>query len=179
MKADGLHMFHQSNYCLGLYMQSPFKTISNTNKHLKHSIANTQYLAASQNTNNEKLIREGCTAVPLQNVKNTQRISWLYMKMLTVSLPLTSTTGANSHDGGPVHAISHSTKCGRPVCVQLPHRVTAETIPHPVLDGPKQQRIPGSWGAHGAGYMGLPATTWVPRGAQVSVLSPNDHQNPS
>ena len=27
--------------------------------------------------------------------------------------------------------------------------------------------------------MGLVATTWVPMGAQVPVLSPNDHPNPS
>ena len=27
--------------------------------------------------------------------------------------------------------------------------------------------------------MGLAANTWVPMGAQVSVLSPNDHPNPS
>ena len=38
------------------------------------------------------------------------------------------------------------------------------------------------WGfrrAHGTGYIGLAATTWVPIGAQVPVLSPNDHPNPS
>ena len=27
--------------------------------------------------------------------------------------------------------------------------------------------------------MGLAATTWVPMGAQVSIISPNDHLNPS
>ena len=34
-------------------------------------------------------------------------------------------------------------------------------------------------GAHGSGYRGPVATTWVPMGAQVPVLSPNDPQNPS
>ena len=34
-------------------------------------------------------------------------------------------------------------------------------------------------GAHGLGYMGLAATAWVPMGAQVPVLSPNEHPNPS
>ena len=29
------------------------------------------------------------------------------------------------------------------------------------------------------GYIGLAATTWVPMGAQVPVLSPNDHPNQS
>ena len=28
------------------------------------------------------------------------------------------------------------------------------------------------WEAHGSGYMGPVATTWVPMGAQVPVLSP-------
>ena len=36
----------------------------------------------------------------------------------------------------------------------------------------------GFWGAYGAGYVGLAATTWLPMGAQVPVLSPNDHPNP-
>ena len=35
------------------------------------------------------------------------------------------------------------------------------------------------WRAHGTGYIGLAATTWVPLGAQVPVLSPNHHPNPS
>ena len=34
-------------------------------------------------------------------------------------------------------------------------------------------------GGHDAGYMGLAPSTWVPMGAQVPVLSPNDHPNPS
>ena len=34
-------------------------------------------------------------------------------------------------------------------------------------------------GGHGVGYMGLPATTWVPMGGQVPVLSPNHHPNSS
>ena len=37
----------------------------------------------------------------------------------------------------------------------------------------------GFWGGHGSGYMGLAATTWVPMGAQVPVLSLNHHPNPS
>ena len=44
---------------------------------------------------------------------------------------------------------------------------------------PKQQQFSAFPGAHGACYMGLVATTWVPMGAQVPVLSPNDHPNPS
>ena len=32
-------------------------------------------------------------------------------------------------------------------------------------------------GGHGSGYMGLAATTWVPTGAQVPVLSLNHHPN--
>ena len=36
----------------------------------------------------------------------------------------------------------------------------------------------GFGGAHTAGYMGL-ATTWVPMGAEVPALLPNDHPNPS
>ena len=40
---------------------------------------------------------------------------------------------------------------------------------------PKQRQFRG----HGKGYMGLPATIWVPMGAQVAVLSPNDHPSPS
>ena len=31
---------------------------------------------------------------------------------------------------------------------------------------------------HGLGYVGLAATTWVPMGSRVPVLSPNDHPNP-
>ena len=31
----------------------------------------------------------------------------------------------------------------------------------------------------GGGGMGLAATTWVPMGTRVPVLSPNDHPNPS
>ena len=34
-------------------------------------------------------------------------------------------------------------------------------------------------GGHGTGYIGLPATTWVSMGAQVLILSPNDHSDPS
>ena len=37
----------------------------------------------------------------------------------------------------------------------------------------------GFRGAHGPGYMGLAATMWVPMGAQVPALSPNDHANPT
>ena len=35
------------------------------------------------------------------------------------------------------------------------------------------------WGAHSSGWMGLVATTWVPIGAQVPILSPNNHPNRS
>ena len=41
-----------------------------------------------------------------------------------------------------------------------------------------QRQFRGFWGAHGSGYMGLAATTWVPMGAQVPVLSLNHHPNP-
>ena len=34
------------------------------------------------------------------------------------------------------------------------------------------------WLAHGLGYMGLAATTWVPNSAQLLILSLNDHLNP-
>ena len=34
-------------------------------------------------------------------------------------------------------------------------------------------------GGHGSGYMGLAATTWVPMGAQVPMLSLSHHPNPS
>ena len=47
----------------------------------------------------------------------------------------------------------------------------------------------GGWGGrpdtqatpvpHGPGYMGLTATMWVPTGAGVPILSPNDHPNRS
>ena len=30
---------------------------------------------------------------------------------------------------------------------------------------PKLRQMRGFWGAHGPGYMGLAATTWVPMGA--------------
>ena len=33
----------------------------------------------------------------------------------------------------------------------------------------------GFQGAHSSGYMGLAATMWVPMGAQVPLLSLNDH----
>ena len=33
--------------------------------------------------------------------------------------------------------------------------------------------------ANGPGYMGLAANMWVPMGAQVPILSPNDHPDPS
>ena len=42
-----------------------------------------------------------------------------------------------------------------------------------------QQQIWRFWGAHGTGNRGLTATKWVPIGAQLPVLSPNDHPNPS
>ena len=39
--------------------------------------------------------------------------------------------------------------------------------------------LSGFRGGHDAGYTGLAATTWVPMRAQVPVLSPNNHPNPS
>ena len=36
----------------------------------------------------------------------------------------------------------------------------------------------GFHGARGPAYMGLPATTWVPMGARVPILSRNDHPIP-
>ena len=39
--------------------------------------------------------------------------------------------------------------------------------------------LQGFRGGHGPGYMGLAATAWVPMGAQVPVVSLNDHPNPS
>ena len=48
-----------------------------------------------------------------------------------------------------------------------------------VTQQPTQRQFRGFWGGHGSGYMGLAATTWVPMGAQVPVLSLNHHPNPS
>ena len=48
-----------------------------------------------------------------------------------------------------------------------------------VTKQPTQRPFWGFWGDHGSGYMGLAATTWVPMGAQVPVLSLNHHPNPS
>ena len=42
-----------------------------------------------------------------------------------------------------------------------------------------QRQFRGFLEGHGSGYMGLAATTWVPVGAQVPVLSLNHHPNPS
>ena len=39
--------------------------------------------------------------------------------------------------------------------------------------------VPGLWGAHGPGYMGRAAATWVPMGGSVPVVTPNDDPNPS
>ena len=48
-----------------------------------------------------------------------------------------------------------------------------------VTKQPTQQQFRGFWGGHGSGYMGLAATTWVPMGAKVPILSLNHHPNPS
>ena len=48
-----------------------------------------------------------------------------------------------------------------------------------VTKQPTQQQFRGFWGAHGSGYMGVAATTWVPMGAQVPALSLNHHPNSS
>ena len=48
-----------------------------------------------------------------------------------------------------------------------------------VTKQPMQQQFWGFRRAHGTGYIGLAATTWVPMDAQVPVLSPNDHPNQS
>ena len=37
----------------------------------------------------------------------------------------------------------------------------------------------GFWRANGPGYMGQAFITWVPMGAGVAILAPNDHPNPS
>ena len=42
----------------------------------------------------------------------------------------------------------------------------------------RRRAFRGFQGAHGVGYLGLAATTWVPMGAQVLVLSTNDPPNP-
>ena len=42
-----------------------------------------------------------------------------------------------------------------------------------------QHRFRSFQGVYDLRYMGLAATMWVPNGAQVPVLSPNDHPNPS
>ena len=52
-------------------------------------------------------------------------------------------------------------------------------ICRPVTKQPTQQQFWGFRRAHGTGYIGLAASTWVPMGAQVPILSPNDHPNPS
>ena len=59
---------------------------------------------------------------------------------------------------------------GRKLLMQLAHEVPLECL---------QTAISGFQGAHGPGYRGLVATTWVPMGAQVPVLLPSDHPNPS
>ena len=43
----------------------------------------------------------------------------------------------------------------------------------------KNEQCHGFWGAHLLGYIHRTATIWVRMGAQVPVLSPNDHPNPS
>ena len=48
-----------------------------------------------------------------------------------------------------------------------------------VTKQPTQHQFSGFRRAQGTGYIGLPAPTWVPMGAQVPVLSPYDHPNPS
>ena len=48
-----------------------------------------------------------------------------------------------------------------------------------VTKQPTQRQSRGFWGGRGSGYMGLAATTWVPMGAQVPILSLNHHPNPS
>ena len=44
-----------------------------------------------------------------------------------------------------------------------------------VTNQPMHQQFWGFRGSHGTSYIGLAATTWVLTGAQVPVLSPNDH----
>ena len=44
---------------------------------------------------------------------------------------------------------------------------------------PTNRNFENFGGAHGSGQMGPMAATWVPVGAHVPVLSPNDHPNPS
>ena len=40
-------------------------------------------------------------------------------------------------------------------------------------------RVFGFRRAHAPGHMGPEATTWVPMGARVPILAPNDNPNPS
>ena len=49
----------------------------------------------------------------------------------------------------------------------------------PVTKQLTHQQFWGFWRAHGTGNIGLVATTWVLMSAEVSLLSPNDHPNPS
>ena len=48
-----------------------------------------------------------------------------------------------------------------------------------VTKQPTQQQFWGFRRANGTGYIGLAATMWVPMGAQIPLLSPNYHPNPS
>ena len=85
-----------------------------------------------------------------------------------------------------------------PPGAQVPTRIVTKSSPKPILGAtegfrkkanfgnlagvtkqPTQRQFRGFWGGHGSGYMGLAATTWVPMGAQVPVLSLNHHSNPS
>ena len=48
-----------------------------------------------------------------------------------------------------------------------------------VTKQPTQRQFRGFWRGRGSGFMGLAATTWVPIGAQIPVLSFNHQPNPS
>ena len=71
------------------------------------------------------------------------------------------------HGKRPVHTGRQSGVCVRTRACQW----LSECPPHSLTCA--------SAAAHGTGYIGLAATTWVPMGAQVPTLSPNDHPNPS
>ena len=65
-------------------------------------------------------------------------------------------------------------RCGRRVRVKLKFK-RSSGVPKQYT----QQQFWGFWGAHGLGYMGPTDTMWVPMDAQVPILSPIDHPNPS
>ena len=68
------------------------------------------------------------------------------------------------------HAASHATPPARLTSIHAYRRPAGKS---------RHQQFQGFRMEHGLGYMSLAATTWVPIGAGVPILSPNDHPNPS